>query len=370
MSFLDFFRKNKQKNNTIDSLRTSTSSDTSSDDSHDIKSENNIEHIDDNERIIAIERNNFHKAVFLNRYSTGIHVMRDTEYPRYFYYDFGIKSPSSFHKKLIREGYYKLSEISDILESMKISDLKVVLRNLNATTTGKKSELIDRILTSVSPDQLMHILQSDNTEFYSLSDKGKKFIEKHADYILLFKHRDKLRIEFEDYISAKKFLPGINNFYFVIQSILKDQEFENWKNNNYGSLAFAYQNMGDISSEISNSEEALIYYLKSLYLQIVSANYQNLLLYKEGVYSKYDCKKGFIKPYLSYLVMKIYELREFYSQDVLDAAYKVFDHYFEFVLCDKETFGCLIKDIANNDFDNGQWINKFEEIYLNIFTNL
>ena len=95
MSFLDLFRKNKSKNNTIDSLRTSTSSD-------DSKS-NNLEHIDDNERKIAIERKNFHKAVFLNRYSTGVHIMRDTEYPRYFYYDFGIKSPSSFHKKLIRE---------------------------------------------------------------------------------------------------------------------------------------------------------------------------------------------------------------------------------------------------------------------------
>lgn len=366
MSFLDFFRKNKQKTNTIASLHTSTSSD----DSKDIKSENNVEHIDDNERKIAREKNNFYKAVFLDRYSTGVHIMSDTEYPRYFYYDFGIKSPSSFHKKLIREGYYSPSEISDILESMRISDLKIVLKNLNTTTTGKKSELINRIFNSTSSDHLMLVLQSDGTEFYSLSDKGKKFVKKHADYILLFKHRDKLHIEFEDYISAKKFLPGTNNFYFVIQSILKDQEFENWKNNNYGSLAFAYQNMGDISSEISNSEETLIYYLKALYLQIVSANYQNLLLYKEGVYSKYDCKKGFIKPYLSYLVMKIYELREFYSQDVLDAAYKVFDHYFEFVLCDKETFGCLIKDIANNDFDNGQWINKFAEIYLNIFTNL
>lgn len=242
MSFLDFFRKNKQKTNTIASLHTSTSSD----DSKDIKSENNVEHIDDNERKIAREKNNFYKAVFLDRYSTGVHIMSDTEYPRYFYYDFGIKSPSSFHKKLIREGYYSPSEISDILESMRISDLKIVLKNLNTTTTGKKSELINRILNSTSSDHLMLVLQSDGTEFYSLSDKGKKFVKKHADYILLFKHRDKLHIEFEDYISAKKFLPGTNNFYFVIQSILKNQEFENWKNNNYGSLAFAYQNMGDI----------------------------------------------------------------------------------------------------------------------------
>ena len=61
MSFLDFFRKNKQKTNTIASLHTSTSSD----DSKDIKSENNVEHIDDNERKIAREKNNFYKAVFL-----------------------------------------------------------------------------------------------------------------------------------------------------------------------------------------------------------------------------------------------------------------------------------------------------------------
>ncbi len=363
MSFLDFFRKNKHKNNTIVSLPTSTPSGNGKN----TKSGNNIEYIDDNERKIAIEKNNFHKAVFLNRYSIGVHVMRDTEYPRYFYYDFGIKKPSSFHKKLIREGYYKPSEISDILESMRISDLKIVLRNLNTTTTGKKLELIDRILTSTSPDQLMHVLQSDNTEFYSLSDKGKKFVEKHADYILLFKHRDKWHIEFKDYISAKKFLPGTNNFYFVIQSIFKDREFENWKNNNYRSLAFDYQNIADLSSKIGNLEQALIYYLKALYLEIISANFHNLSLYKEGIYSKYDCKKGFIKPYLTYMLMKIYELREFYSQNVLDEAYEVFDHFFEFILCDKKTFECLVEDIINNNFDNEQWILKFKEIYLNIF---
>ena len=106
--------------------------------------------------------------------------MSDTEYPRYFYYDFGIKSPSSFHKKLIREGYYSPSEISDILESMRISDLKIVLKNLNTTTTGKKSELINRILNSTSSDHLMLVLQSDGTEFYSLSDKGKKFVKKQC----------------------------------------------------------------------------------------------------------------------------------------------------------------------------------------------
>ena len=87
----------------------------------------------------------------------------------------------------------------------------------------------------------------------------------------------------------------------MIQSILKDQEFENWKNNNYGSLAFAYQNMGDISSEISNSEETLIYYLKALYLQIISANYQNLLLYKEGVYP------GMTKEMLDHMITTIKE---------------------------------------------------------------
>ena len=60
---------------------------------------------------------------------------------------------------------------------MRISDLKIVLKNLNTTITGKKSELINRILNSTSSDHLMLVLQSDGTEFYSLSDKGKKFVK-------------------------------------------------------------------------------------------------------------------------------------------------------------------------------------------------
>ena len=86
----------------------------------------------------------------------------------------------------------------------------------------------------------------------------------------------KLHIEFRRLYICQNSL-GTNNFYFVIQSILKDQEFENWKNNNYGSLALPIKIWRYIIRDKQLGRNSSIYYLKlyifKLYLLIIKIYY-------------------------------------------------------------------------------------------------
>lgn len=158
MSIFDFFRKSKPEEPKQEVLDKPSTSNITLDSSS---------YVNDSE--VSLEKREFHTAVFLDRYSTGTPIMDDNEYPRYFQYDFEIKSPSKFHKKLVRDGYYKDAELVDILRSLRIPELKDLLRELRLHVSGNKEDLINRLLAADSSDELMHILNADHIKFYSLS---------------------------------------------------------------------------------------------------------------------------------------------------------------------------------------------------------
>lgn len=356
MSIFDFFRKSKPEEPKQEVLDKPSTSNIALDSSSYV-----------NGSEVSLEKRQFHTAIFLDRYNTGAPIMNDDEYPRYFQYDFEINSPSKFHKKLVRDGYYKDAELVDILHSLRIPELKDLLRELHLHVSGNKEDLINRLLAADSSDELMHILNADHIKFYSLSNKGKYFIEDHKDYIDLFKHKTKWNIGIDEYISAKKSCPNNYDFYNIVWSIFHDREFKYMKNNNFNLLTCNYQSMAELSGNSGKQEDSLIFYLKSLYFEVFASNFNSLSLYKDGIYSAHKCANSFIDPYLTYLVGKIYGLRKFYSQRIFEDACEVMNHFYEFVLCDKNTFKRLVEDIINNNYDNEKWMNEFKRIYTNLF---
>ena len=96
MSIFDFFRKSKPEEPKQEVLDEPSTPNIALDSSS---------YVNDSE--VSLKKREFYTAVFLDRYSTGTPIMDDNEYPRYFQYDFEIKSPSKFHKKLVQDGYYK-----------------------------------------------------------------------------------------------------------------------------------------------------------------------------------------------------------------------------------------------------------------------
>lgn len=111
----------------------------------------------------------YQKAVFL--FSQKNKPIQPYEkYPRYFYYELGITNPIKFHESMIEQGY------------------------LGQTESGK----------------------------YSLTDKGKSYLDEY-DYCVLLHKNTNLQITLEEYINVKKSHPPYLKFNDIVWSILNDR---------------------------------------------------------------------------------------------------------------------------------------------------
>ena len=173
-----------------------------------------------------MQMGDYAKAIFLWYFSKKpSYVWENSDYPHYFLYECGIKDASGYHKALIQEGYFIRASNEEKLELKKIPELKEILQHLKLSTTGKKSVLIQRILENAPQEIFAEVFPF---EIYSLSDKGRVFLEKHDDYIKLHQHSD-LNIGSSEYDSEHQ--EGWS-FYDTIWNILNKRIIQD--KNNFG----------------------------------------------------------------------------------------------------------------------------------------
>ncbi len=139
---------------------------------------------------------------FTDKCHTYNEALNKDFYPHYLIYSYGISDPVSFYKKLFEQGYYAPAKAEKILKTYTVSDLKIILESLGEKKTGKKEQLIKRILET-APAETLYNLSSVDT-LYSLSPKGQEFIGLHMDYIYLHQKRNIWNISLSEYENAKK----------------------------------------------------------------------------------------------------------------------------------------------------------------------
>lgn len=184
-------------------------------------------------------------------------IMEDTEYPHYLQHAYGIQKASSYHKNLLKEGYLAKSTNNERLNAMKVSELKNILEQFNLSQTGKKSILIQRIIDSVPEEKLIKCFTQ---EIYSLSDKGKLFLNEHDDCIKLYQH-SYLEIEYTEYVLERK--DGLD-FYDTVWKILNKRIAQG----SHDLGRHEYIKMYQILDEEGKREAAMNILLRILYIDL------------------------------------------------------------------------------------------------------
>ena len=123
-------------------------------------------------------------------------------WPAYFKYELGINDGNELYKQYIDEGYFELGPFEDYIRNLKVAELKELLLTLNLSTTGKKDDLINRILNVSNKDK--QTLQKFNN-LYVLSKKGEDWLEEHKGYIEFYNNRHNSNM------SLREFLKTISN---------------------------------------------------------------------------------------------------------------------------------------------------------------
>ena len=256
----------------------------------------------------------------------------------------------------IEQGYYRLADITEILNSYKVNELKNILKDSNLKGTGKKLELINRIKEEV-PEKVINKIKSYK-QIYVLSEKGNKFLDENRDYIKIHIHSS-WQITIDDYLKAKKQSNSYLSFNDIAWGIFNQRTIEYSKNKQYGLVRNNFYNMYQLLKEEEKNERALEMLIMVIIYDLSGVSTVELLeLYKQGIYDKDQLLNSYSNIFLAAGIIKaISDLEPVYTEKLARNVYnKVF---LPINFCSENLLIEFMNDLYNNTiFDYNKYIDK------------
>ena len=283
--------------------------------------QNHLEYIDDD------KYKELKNTLFLN-WCDGKKL--DVEYPRYFSSRYNMKNLDAKHKKLIEDG--SLIKASDdlIFKNMTVSELKEVLRKYNLKVSGKKQELIDRLIDNNIK------APTDINDIFILSDKGKEFIKENHPWITYHKF-SMHNITEAEFVSvwnqlkaSYKFTPPGND---IVWKILSDRAIKAQLNNKFTDFRFARHGMFDVLVDENKISGAVKFAIEICTIDLSGLNNYPINKYNKPVIflapyfvnyiannMEYYNESGFefIKNYENISVMSVSKMKYYLEKSFVD----------------------------------------------------
>lgn len=109
-------------------------------------------------------------------------ITPNTRFPNYWDYEWHVTNPKQIAMSLVDRGFYVPASAKDSLELLKLAEIKIIAKNAGLKISGKKADVINRIIESLTPEQIKPHLQEG---IYVISDVGKVSIsDDHFSYFL------------------------------------------------------------------------------------------------------------------------------------------------------------------------------------------
>lgn len=99
--------------------------------------------------------------------------------PNYFEYRYGVDYVESI-ERLTERNYIQLLDAANTIDLISAPIIKNILKEHNLKVTGKKQELVDRLLSELSVEALE---KSFETRRYRITETGKEILVKYDDVI-------------------------------------------------------------------------------------------------------------------------------------------------------------------------------------------
>lgn len=263
--------------------------------------------------------NEYQKTIFL--FTQNNRALRNKDdYPGYLLYQLQITNPRLYHENMINEGYFISAPANNTLNSLKVTDLKKILEDKQAKTTGKKAELIERIISLSTPEELEHLKMLN--PIYVLSEMGENYLRINHEYIKLYQHSN-WNISLEEYVEMKKKLPFKSPensvFYDVTWGIFNEKILKEDKLNHRNLFYHMYQSQ----KEINRLDSAIYYLLLVLYYDLSGIDYYH---YIEYYHDEFYTKKEILEKEVNFMfapgvLQELIDLEKYYSPELVEEIY-------------------------------------------------
>lgn len=291
-----------------------------------------------------------------------------------FMYECQITNPERLDKWLLYNDYLRKPTIKETLSRYKVPELKKMLSKNGMKVTGKKAELIERIISVLSERDIEIALNSDRR--YFLSEKGLKHYHENIDLCEL--HRNwKYGLQLNEYFKYRKSNGIIRNFYETAYLVLQEK-IKNGTMSIYGKsriTIFDFMNFSEICEKLEMHTDSIKAVLMALYIDtnLVADSYYYFdkdWIERDGVdglCSRIDRNQCMI--FNTYVTQRIVSLSEFYSEYMVDDIYE--NIKLQYVVFDKKNFKSAIEDMIQSAyFDASPYMWIIKDNYTEIATRI
>lgn len=131
------------------------------------------------------------QIMLLSYCETGRYPKPNGGYPGFWWFEYGIRDVGHALENLAANGFLEWVPKAHSLSSLKVAELRGILENSGLPTTGKKADLVDRIVSNIPEDQ---ICIPSYTPKYQLTELGRDELEANGYVPYMHKH-DRKTIE-------------------------------------------------------------------------------------------------------------------------------------------------------------------------------
>lgn len=107
------------------------------------------------------------------------HMTNESIMPQYFEYRYGVQAQEA-KDFLVEKGYASIAGVEDALPLLNAEVIKRMLKSKNLPLSGKKGELVGRVLHEFDQKELAELV---GLRLYQVSPQGKELLARHGDII-------------------------------------------------------------------------------------------------------------------------------------------------------------------------------------------
>lgn len=237
----------------------------------------------------------------------------------YFTSECHLSNPRKLHIELINDGYLGLPSAKEVLSKYKMPELKIIANSVGCRKGGKKSEIIERIISSMHDEELINLIEK--SECYSLTEKGMLFLSNNYDLVELHRHQTyniSLSVFFANRIIGNKKRSFWDNAFSIISQRILYKSL----NRCYYQLAQDYHSLYDIALYEGRYKDALEARLTVLYLNTCLIHEAPLYINSLCFGDYWDVIDESVIVFTEYTAPDFVKLQKIYSPIYVDNIYK------------------------------------------------
>ncbi len=182
------------------------------------------------------------------------HTYKNTknQFQNFWKWNYSVIDPQSVLDSLLQRDFIVESSVKSTLSKLKVGDLKDLLTKVNEKTTGKKDELIERVLTKYSVDDLNAKFPE---KYFELTQKGSDELSQNSYVPYLHRHSYMSIWEMNYYLNNDN--PSNLGYRDILWREFNKQSGEHFQNYDFGLYRNTRLNMYDFLMEESKYKTAL-----------------------------------------------------------------------------------------------------------------